>query len=128
MNMMLDDLLPLVEKGKDSVFRLRFGEVVGIDGSTLVIAAKAGGTVYASTYVYCEVGDTVCYVADGANCVAFAAKDAARLEQELSQAGVAYEAGDGIKIEDRVISADVTMKTIDGVRADTIPVAFIEAL
>ena len=70
----------------------------------------------------------MCYVADGANCVAFAAKDAARLEHELSQAGVSYEAGEGITIEDRVISADVTMQTIDGVRADTIPLAFIEAL
>ena len=60
--------------------------------------------------------------------VAFAAKDAARIEHELSQAGVSYEAGEGITIEDRVISADVTMQTIDGVRADTIPLAFIEAL
>ena len=94
MKLMLDDILPLVGKEEGSSFRLRFGEVVGIEGSTLVIAAK----------------------------------DAARLEHEMSQAGVSYEAGQGITIEDRVISADVTMQTIDGVRADTIPLAFIEAL
>lgn len=128
MKLMLDDILPLVGKDEASSFRLRFGEVVGIEGSTLVIAAKAGGTVYASTYVYCEVGDTVCYVADGANCVAFAAKDAARLEHEMSQAGVSYEAGEGITIEDRVISADVTMQTVENLKNDEIPASLIEAL
>ena len=109
MKLMLDDILPLMGKDEASSFRLRFGEVVGIEGSTLVIAAKAGGTVYASTYVYCEVGDTVCYVADGANCVAFAAKDAARLEHEM-------------------ISADVTMQTVENLKNDEIPASFIEAL
>lgn len=128
MKLMLDDILPLVGKDEASSFRLRFGEVVGIEGSTLVIAAKAGGTVYASTYVYCEVGDTVCYVADGANCVAFAAKDAARLEHELSQS-VAYELptmspeakggarlGGGLTLEGDVLSVE------------ELPASFIESL
>lgn len=108
--------------------RLLFGSVLSANGSELVVSVGQGGTVYASSYVYCDVGDTVACLTDGSTVIAFAAKDAARLENEMQQAGISYKAGDGITIDGNMISADVTDSDIEAVRADTIPLSFIETL
>lgn len=119
-------LEPTKERGvKLSMF---FGTVIGVNGSTLVIQPRSGGTVYATTYVYVAVGDLVACLAQGTTIVAFAAKDAKRLEHELGQAGLVYTAGDGISIDSYVISANVTPETISNLKADTIPISFIESL
>lgn len=119
-------LKPTKERGaKLSMF---FGTVIGVNGSTLVVQPRSGGTVYATTYAYVAVGGLVACLAQGTTIVAFAAKDAKRLENELEQAGLVYTAGDGIVIEENVISANVTPDTISNLKADTIPISFIEAL
>lgn len=105
---------PTKERG--SSVSLFFGTVIGIDGSTLVIEPKAGGVVYATSYVYCELGDLVACLAFGTSIIAFAAKDAKRLEDELGQSGLIYHAGEGIKIDSasHTISADVTEDDLAG--------------
>lgn len=87
MSLMFDDVMSLVGDSEAPV-RLRYGKVIAIEGSTVVVAAKTGGTVYAAKYAYCEVGDIVCLMSDGANCMAFAAKDAARIESDIKEAGM----------------------------------------
>lgn len=108
--------------------RLLFGTVLSANGSELVVSVGQGGTVYAASYVYCEVGDTVSCLTNGSTVIAFAAKDAARLEHEMQQAGISYKAGDGITIDGNTISADVTDSDIAAIKQDTIPLSFIEAL
>lgn len=88
---------------------LFFGTVIGIDGSTLVVETKSGGTVYAVSYVYCDIGDLVSCLSIGTTIIAFAAKDAQRVADDLSKIGLVYSAGDGITIdEDNRINAEVT--------------------
>lgn len=105
---------PTKERG--SSVSLFFGTVIGIDGSTLIIETKAGGVVYATSYVYCKLDDLVACLAFGTSIIAFAAKDAKRLEDELGQSGLIYHAGEGIKIDSasHTISADVTEDDLAG--------------
>lgn len=92
---------------------LFFGTVIGIDGSTLVIETKSGGTVYAISYVYCDIGDLVSCLSIGTTIIAFAAKDAQRVSDDLNKVGLVYNAGDGITIdENNRINADVTPEDI----------------
>lgn len=92
---------------------LFFGTVIGIDGSTLVIETKSGGTVYAISYVYCDIGDLVSCLSIGTTIIAFAAKDAQRVADDLNKVGLVYNAGDGITIdENNRINADVTPEDI----------------
>lgn len=100
-------------KSRGDSVSLFFGTVVGIDGSTLVIETKSGGMVYAISYVYCALGDLVACLSFGTTIVAFAAKDAQRVADDLNKVGLVYSAGDGITIdEDNKINADVTQSDI----------------
>jgi hypothetical protein len=92
---------------------LFFGTVIGIDGSTLVIETKSGGTIYAVSYVYCDIGDLVSCLSIGTTIIAFAAKDAQRVADDLNKVGLVYNAGEGITIdENNYINADVTQSDI----------------
>lgn len=69
--------------------------------------------VYAISYVYCALGDLVACLSFGTTIVAFAAKDAQRVADDLNKVGLVYSAGDGITIdEDNKINADVTQSDI----------------
>lgn len=104
----IEELLqPAKDRGQSVSFF--FGTVIGVNGSTLVIETKSGGTVYAKNYVYCDLGDMVACIAFGTTIIAFAAKDAQRVADDLNKVGLVYNAGDGITIdENNLINADVT--------------------
>lgn len=104
----IEELLqPAKDRGQSVSFF--FGTVIGINGSTLVIETKSGGTVYAKNYVYCDLGDMVACIAFGTTIIAFAAKDAQRVADDLNKVGLVYNAGEGITIdENNRINADVT--------------------
>lgn len=108
----IEDLLqPVKERG--GKIGLFFGTVIGINGSQLVIEGKSGGVVYAISYVYCDIGDLVSCLTDGTTIIAFAAKDAQRVADDLNKIGLVYTAGDGISIdENNKINADVTESDI----------------
>lgn len=104
-------LEPAKERG--GKVRLFFGTVLGVNGSQLVIEGKSGGVVYATSYVYCDVGDLVSCLTDGTTIIAFAAKDAQRVADDLNKIGLVYTAGAGITIdENNKINADVTESDI----------------
>lgn len=109
---MIEKLLePEKDRGRSVSFF--FGTVIGVSGSTLVVETKSGGTIYAKNYVYCDVGDLVACIAFGTTIIAFAAKDAQRISDDLSKAGLVYSAGDGITIdENNKINADVVESDI----------------
>ena len=99
-------LQPINISNKVTLF---FGTVIGINESTLVVETKSGGTVYAISYVYCDIGDLVSCLATGTTIIAFAAKDAQRVADDLDKVGLIYNAGEGITIdENNRINADVT--------------------
>lgn len=104
----IEELLqPAKDRGQSVSFF--FGTVIGVNGSTLVIETKSGGTVYAKNYVYCDLGDMVACIAFGTTIIAFAAKDAQRVADDLNKVGLVYNAGEGITIdENNRINADVT--------------------
>lgn len=108
----IEELLqPAKDRGQSVSFF--FGTVIGINGSTLVIETKSGGTVYAKNYVYCDLGDMVACIAFGTTIIAFAAKDAQRVADDLNKVGLVYNAGEGITIdENNYINADVTQSDI----------------
>lgn len=108
----IEELLqPAKDRGQSVSFF--FGTVIGVNGSTLVIETKSGGTVYAKNYVYCDLGDMVACIALGTTIIAFAAKDAQRVADDLNKVGLVYNAGDGITIdENNRINADVTPEDI----------------
>jgi hypothetical protein len=100
-------------KSRGDTVSLFFGTIVGIDGSTLVIETKSGGLIYAVSYVYCAIGDLVACLAFGTTIVAFAAKDAQRVADDLNKIGLIYTAGVGITIDEtNKINADVTESDI----------------
>lgn len=108
----IEELLqPAKDRGQSVSFF--FGTVIGVNGSTLVIETKSGGTVYAKNYVYCDLGDLVACISYGTTIIAFAAKDAQRVADDLNKVGLVYNAGDGITIdENNRINADVTPEDI----------------
>jgi hypothetical protein len=108
----IEELLqPAKERGESISFF--FGTVISVNGSTLVIETKSGGTVYAKNYVYCDLGDFVACISYGTTIIAFAAKDAQRVADDLNKVGLVYSAGEGITIdENNRINADVTPEDI----------------